>query len=96
MQNLKVFFLLVFSFMLLAGSVAQAQTQPTPKKGWSNKAKGAAVGGGAGAVTGAVLGGGKGAVIGAAAGAVGGGLLGRKRDKKKDPARYNEYRNKKN
>ncbi|SFQ69011.1 YMGG-like glycine zipper-containing protein [Hymenobacter arizonensis] len=95
MKNLKIFFLLVFSFILLAGSAAQAQTEPTPKKGWSNKAKGAAVGGGAGAVTGAVIGGGKGAIIGGAAGAVGGGILGRKRDKKRDPARYNEYRNKK-
>ena len=79
-------------FFLLAGASAQAQT---PKKGWSNKAKGAAIGGGAGAVTGAVLGGGKGAIIGGAVGVVGGGLIGRNKDKKKDPARYNAYRNKK-
>jgi uncharacterized protein YcfJ len=92
MKTFKIFFLLVFSFILLAGSAAQAQT---PKRGWSNKAKGATVGAGAGAVTGAILGGGKGAVIGGAAGAVGGGILGRKRDKKRDPARYEEYRNKK-
>ncbi|MBF9238372.1 hypothetical protein I2I05_13280 [Hymenobacter sp. BT683] len=91
MKTIKLFFLLFCSFMLLAGSAAQAQT---PKKGWSNKAKGATVGAGAGAVTGAIVGGGKGAVIGGAAGAVGGGLLGRKKDKKKDPARYNEYRKK--
>ncbi|ALW85334.1 hypothetical protein AUC43_09645 [Hymenobacter sedentarius] len=92
MKTLKVFFLLVFSFLLLAGSAAQAQT---PKKTWSHKAKGAAIGGGAGAVTGAVLGGGKGALIGGAAGAVGGGLLGRRKDKRQDPARYEAYHNKK-
>jgi len=78
--------------LVLAGSAVQAQT---PKKGWSNKAKGAAIGGGAGAVTGAVIGGGKGALIGGAAGVVGGGLIGRNKDKKKDPARYEAYRNKK-
>jgi uncharacterized protein YcfJ len=92
MKTFKMYFLLVFAFLMLAGSAAQAQT---PKKTWSNKAKGAAVGGGAGAVTGAILGGGKGAVIGGAAGAVGGGLIGRKKDKKQDPARYEKYRNKK-
>jgi uncharacterized protein YcfJ len=92
MKTFKIYFLLVFSFLLLAGSAAQAQT---PKKTWSNKAKGAAIGGGAGAATGAILGGGKGALIGGAAGVVGGGLIGRNKDKKKDPARYNNYRNKK-
>jgi len=93
MKTLKLFFVCLLAFFCLAGAV-QAQT-PTPKKGWSNKAKGAAVGAGAGAVTGAVLGGGKGAIIGGAAGAVGGGIIGRNRDKKKDPARYEEYRKKK-
>ena len=92
MKTFKLYFLLLVSFFMLAGSAAQAQT---PKKGWSNKAKGAAIGGGAGAVTGAVIGGGKGAIIGGAAGVVGGGLIGRNKDKKKDPARYNAYRNKK-
>ena len=91
MKTFQVYFLLLLSFLLLAGS-AQAQT---PRKGWSNKAKGAAVGAGAGAVTGAVIGGGKGAIIGGAAGAIGGGLLGRRKDKRQDPARYNAYRNKK-
>ncbi|OGX86705.1 YMGG-like glycine zipper-containing protein [Hymenobacter glacialis] len=92
MKPFKLFFLLVFSFFLLAGSAVQAQT---PKKGWSNKAKGATVGAGAGAVTGAIIGGGKGAVIGGAAGAIGGGIIGRNRDKKRDPARYRDYRKKK-
>ncbi|MBF9219851.1 YMGG-like glycine zipper-containing protein [Hymenobacter ruricola] len=94
MKTFKIYFLLVLAFLMLAGSAAQAQTTPTPKKGWSNKAKGAAIGGGAGAVTGAVLGGGKGAIIGGAAGVVGGGLIGRNKDKKQDPARYEAYRKK--
>ena len=89
MKAFKSFFVFLLVCFLMAG---QAQAQ-TPKKGWSNKAKGAAIGGGAGAVTGAVIGGGKGAIIGGAAGVVGGGLIGRKRDKKKNPARYNNYRN---
>ena len=86
----RIFILLLASFVL-AGSAAQAQD----RKGWSRKAKGAAIGGGAGAAAGALLGGGKGAVVGAAAGVVGGGLIGRNQDKKKDPARYYNYRNKK-
>ena len=91
MKGFKVYFLVVLAFFMLLGS-AQAQT---PRKGWSNKAKGAGVGGGAGAVAGGLLGGGKGAVVGAAAGAVGGGLIGRNRDKKRNPARYQNYRGKK-
>ncbi|RSK47424.1 glycine zipper 2TM domain-containing protein [Hymenobacter rigui] len=67
---------------------ANAQTKP---KNWSNKAKGAAIGGGAGAVTGAVVGGGKGAVVGGVVGAAAGGVLGRKKDKKKNPVRYEQY-----
>ncbi len=90
MKTFKIVFALLLVFFVLAGSAAQAQDH----KGWSRKAKGAAIGGGAGAVTGAVLGGGKGAVIGAAAGVVGGGLIGRNQDKKKDPARYNAYHKK--
>lgn len=94
MKFSSVVFAFLLMFFVLASPTVEAQT-PKPKKGWSNKAKGAAIGGGAGAVTGAVIGGGKGAIIGGAAGVVGGGLLGRKKDKKKDPARYNDYRNKK-
>ena len=91
MKTFKAYFLILLAFVMLVGS-AQAQT---PKKGWSNKAKGAAIGGGAGAVAGGLLGGGKGAVVGAAAGVVGGGLIGRNKDKKKDPARYYNYKGKK-
>ena len=92
MKTLKSFFLFLFAFMLFAGTAVQAQT---PKKGWSDKAKGAAIGGGAGAVTGAVIGGGKGAVIGGVVGAVGGGLVGRNRDNKYHRARYDASHNKK-
>lgn len=86
------FFALLLTLFILIGTAAHAQDKP---KGWSRKAKGAAIGGGSGAVVGGLLGGGKGAVIGAAAGVVGGGLIGRHEDKKKDPARYNSYRDKK-
>lgn len=92
MKSFKIVFAFLLMFFLLAGSAAQAQDA---KKGWSRKAEGAAIGGGAGAVTGAMLGGGKGALIGAAAGVVGGGLIGRNQDKKKDPARYKGYHGKK-
>ncbi|GAB3834542.1 YMGG-like glycine zipper-containing protein [Hymenobacter jeollabukensis] len=84
----------VLSVALLGGaaSSAQAQSKVTKPGTWSGKAKGAAIGAGAGAATGAVVGGGKGALIGAAAGTVGGAVIGRKRDKKKDPVRYQAYK----
>jgi len=91
MKATRFFLALFLIFSLFASLSAQAQE----RKGWSRKAKGAAIGAGAGAATGAVIGGGKGALIGAAAGAVGGGIIGRKQDKKKDPVRYAHYRNKK-
>jgi osmotically inducible lipoprotein OsmB len=91
MKAFSKFFALLVTLFVLGSSAVQAQDN----KGWSNKAKGAAVGGGAGAATGAIIGGGKGAIIGAAAGVVGGGLIGRNQDKKKNPARYNRYKNKK-
>lgn len=92
---MKIFakiFVLLLTFVVLSSSAAQAQDKP---KGWSRKAKGAAIGGGGGAIVGGLLGGGKGALIGAGAGVVGGGLVGRNQDKKKDPVRYHNYRNKK-
>jgi uncharacterized protein YcfJ len=90
MKSFSKVFAFLLAFFMLAGSVAQAQDKP---KGWSRKAKGAAIGGAGGAVLGGLVGGGKGALIGAGAGVVGGGLVGRKQDKKKDPVRYNRYRN---
>ncbi|MCP9752881.1 YMGG-like glycine zipper-containing protein [Ferruginibacter sp. HRS2-29] len=64
-----------------------ATTAPAPvenkKKGISDAAKGAAIGGVGGAVAGAVIGkGGKGAIIGGVIGAAGGYIIGRAKDKK--------------
>lgn len=91
MKSFSKLFAFLLLFFVLVGTAAQAQDKP---KGWSRKAKDAAIGGGGGAVVGGLLGGGKGALIGAGAGVVGGGLIGRNQDKKKDPARYNRYHNK--
>ncbi|NML66225.1 hypothetical protein HHL22_13515 [Hymenobacter sp. RP-2-7] len=92
MKAFPKLFALLLLFFTLAGTLAQAQDKP---KGWSRKAKGAAIGGAGGAVVGGLLGGGKGALIGAGAGLVGGGAIGKSQDKKKDPARYNRYVNNK-
>ncbi|QKG51247.1 hypothetical protein [Hymenobacter sp. BRD67] len=59
------FFATLLLFFVLVSSAAQAQDHP---KGWSDKAKGAAIGGGGGAIVGGLLGGGKGALIGAGPG----------------------------
>jgi len=57
-------------------------TAPAKKKGWSDAAKGATIGGVGGAVIGGVIGkNAKGAVIGGVIGAAGGYILGRKKDK---------------
>ncbi|MEO6489741.1 MAG: hypothetical protein ABIO04_07375 [Ferruginibacter sp.] len=61
-------------------------TTPARKKGWSNSAKGAVIGGGTGAVAGAVIAGDGnrvgGAVIGSVVGAAGGYIIGKAKDKK--------------
>jgi hypothetical protein len=64
-----------------SGTVAAA---PAPaKKGWSKAAKGAAIGGVAGAAAGAIITkSGKGAIIGGVLGAGGGYIIGRGKDKK--------------
>ncbi len=70
--------------------VAKEANAPLPevkKKGWSDAAKGAVIGGVGGAIAGAVINGknrGKGAVIGGVIGAAGGYVLGRKKDKKNE------------
>jgi len=78
---------MAFALTLLTGSYtkAEAQTETRAKKGWSKKAKGAAIGGAAGAATGAAVSNkrGKGAVIGGAVGAGAGYIYGKKRAKKK-------------
>jgi hypothetical protein len=73
----------------------EVKTVHKSKTGWSNKAKGAAIGAGAGAVTGAVVSNkkGKGAVIGGAVGAGAGYLIGRHKDKK-NPSRKKVYKTK--
>ncbi|WP_303312207.1 YMGG-like glycine zipper-containing protein [Hymenobacter sp. BT730] len=87
----KYIFALLLAFFMLGSNLTSAVAQTKPKKHWSKKAKGAAIGAGAGAVTGAVVGGGKGAVVGTVAGAAAGGLIGKKKDRKKDPVRYKHY-----
>ncbi len=63
---------------------SQAAAAPVRKSGWSNRAKGAAIGGVGGAVAGAVISKkkGKGALIGGAVGAAGGYIIGNEKDKK--------------
>ncbi len=62
------------------------------KKGWSDAAKGATIGGVGGAVAGAVISKnkGKGAIIGGVVGAAGGYILGRRADKKSGRANYTQ------
>jgi len=64
-------------------SVSQNQAKTTEKKGWSKAAKGAAIGGGAGAVAGAILVK-KNRVAGGALGAIAGGAIGYFIGKSKD------------
>jgi YMGG-like Gly-zipper len=73
------------------GEVANAP-EVKKKKGWSDAAKGATIGGVGGAVAGAVISKnkGKGAVIGGVIGAAGGYILGRKADKKSGRANYTQ------
>ena len=66
---------------------APATTEPEKKKGMSNTAKGAIIGGVGGAVVGATVGkNAKGAIIGGVVGAAAGTIIGRSKDKKKAAA----------
>ena len=78
----KLAVLMGLSLMLSYGTADAQEVKEKTKKGWSKKAKGAVIGGAAGAGVGAVVGGTKGAVIGTAIGAGGGYLYGKHRDKK--------------
>jgi uncharacterized protein YcfJ len=80
---------LCMSAMAIEKAAAQTTTTTTTKqkKGWSKKAKGAAIGAGTGAAVGAVAGKGKGAVIGGVAGAGAGYLIGRHKEKKHPSAK---------
>lgn len=65
------------------------ETPVVKKKGWSDAAKGAVIGGVGGAIAGAVINGknrGKGAIIGGVVGAAGGYILGKKKDKRDEAA----------
>jgi hypothetical protein len=66
------------------GTTTTTTTSTTQKKGWSNRAKGAVIGGAAGAVGGAIVSKhkGTGAVIGGVVGAAGGYIIGNEKDKK--------------
>lgn len=65
-------------------TVKHVSATTTKKKGWSNRAKGAVIGGAAGAVGGAIVSKhkGTGALIGGAVGAAGGYIIGNEKDKK--------------
>lgn len=96
MKTFKTYVAALAAVCVLDGTAApEVSAQTTPKKGWSKKAKGAAIGGGGGAVAGAVIAGkgdrATGAVVGGVVGAAAGSIIGRKKDKKKDPVRYQEY-----
>ena len=67
-----------------AGPVTSTTQTTTHKKGWSNRAKGAVIGGAAGAVGGAIVSKhkGTGAVVGGVVGAAGGYIIGNEKDKK--------------
>ena|SRR5438093_12873033 len=78
---------MAFALTMVSGNYALAQEKTTKvktSKGWSHRAKDAAIGAGVGAVTGAVVSKkhGKGAVIGGAVGAGAGYIYGRHKDRK--------------
>ncbi len=81
-------FALFLTLTVSAESVVNAQEVVHHHRKWSNRAKGAAIGGGAGAVAGALIGHGvKGALIGGAIGAGGGYIIGDAKDRKQQRAR---------
>ena len=96
MNTSKSLLSVLMAFVLLFSSCATSQQASTTQPDLSgNNGTGARKTGMSKTAKGGLLGGGKGAVVGAAAGVVGGGLIGRNKDKKQDPARYNAYRKKK-
>jgi hypothetical protein len=66
------------------GTTTTTTQNTTHKKGWSSRAKGAVIGGAAGAVGGAIVSKhkGTGAVVGGVVGAAGGYIIGNEKDKK--------------
>lgn len=101
MKKLILIFAVFFTLSAFAGTFVQAQTTKRTyykgnrkittttktRRGWSKRAKGAAIGGGAGAVGGALIGHGvKGALVGGALGAGAGYVIGNESDKRKSHA----------
>lgn len=95
MKKTTLLFGLIFTFFIGATNFSYAQE----KKGMSSQAKGAIIGGGAGAVAGTIIGHNvKGALIGGAIGAGGGYIVGneaRRKKEKKERAYYKAHHTRK-
>jgi len=96
MKNLILIFIFLFTLTTAGAGFAQSRHVyykgnkkyvTTTHRGWSKRAKGAAIGGGAGAIGGALIGHGvKGALVGGALGAGAGYVIGNESDKNKSRA----------
>lgn len=95
MKKITLLFGLILTFIISSTDATFAQQ----KKGISSQAKGAIIGGGAGAVAGTIIGkNAKGAIIGGALGAGGGYIIGneaRRKKEKKERAYYRAHHTKK-
>ena len=85
MKKYMMYVALCMAFLFAGSTIVNAQTETTTTKKhrpWSNRAKGAAIGGGAGAVAGGLIGHNVGgALIGGAIGAGGGYIIGDAKDR---------------
>jgi uncharacterized protein YcfJ len=89
MKKTSLLFGLIFTFIIGAANTTFAQE----RKGMSSQAKGAIVGGSAGAIAGTAIGGNvKGTLIGAAVGAGGGYVVGNELRRKKERKAREQYR----
>jgi len=90
MKKTILLFGLIFTFVIGAANTSMAQEK---KKGMSSQAKGALIGGGAGAVAGTLIGKDvKGALIGGAVGAGGGYIIGNEARRKKEKKARAQYK----
>lgn len=90
MKKTILLFGLIFTFVIGAANTSTAQEK---KKGISSQAKGAIIGGGAGAVAGTIIGkNAKGAIIGGALGAGGGYIIGNEARRKKEKKARAQYK----
>ena len=95
MKRIMLVLALIFSLSVISARTdAQAKVKVVNRKGTSNAAKGAVVGGVGGALAGAAISHdhSKGAIIGGVAGATGGYLIGRHKDKKYGRKRVHKYK----